>query len=139
MDVYCRSCPQAADLPGQQEVSFAASYLTGDALTWFLARRRAGEELENWQSLKAAISIVFGPTYVDEEAHLSIFRTHYIEDLDAYVAEFCRWSLQLSEMNEVTQTMLFVRGLPDCTQREVLRDHPRSLSEAISGARAALR
>ena len=42
-------------------------------------------------------------------------------------------------MNEVTRTMLFVCGLPDCTQREVLRDHPRSLSEAISGARAALR
>ena len=54
-------------------------------------------------------------------------------------AEFCRWSLQLPEMNEVTQKMLFVRVLPDCTQREVLRDHPRSISEAISGVRAALR
>ena len=78
---------EAADLPGQQEVSFAASYLTGNALAWFLAIRRAGEEFENWQSSKAAISIVFGPTYVEEEAHLSLFRTRYNEDLDEYVAD----------------------------------------------------
>ena len=54
------------------------------------------------------------------------------------MAEFCRWSLQLPEMNEATRTMLFVCGLLDRTQREVLRDHPWSLFEAISGARAAL-
>ena len=90
---------EVADLPGQQEVSFAASYLTGNGLAWFLAGRRAGKEFENWP--KAAISIVFGPTYVEEEAHLSLFRTHYNADLDDFVAEFCRWSLQLPEMNEV--------------------------------------
>ena len=38
---------EAADLSGQQEVSFATSYLTGNALAWFLARRGAGKEFEN--------------------------------------------------------------------------------------------
>ena len=41
-------------------------------------------------SERAEISIVFGPTYVEEEAHLSLFRTHYNEDLDEDVAELWR-------------------------------------------------
>ena len=66
-------------------VSFAASYPTGNALAWFLTRRHADEEFENWQLLKAAIAIVFGPTYVEEEAHLR----HVARVLERGVT-FCR-------------------------------------------------
>ena len=52
---------EAADLPGQQEVLFAASYLTRNALTWFLARRRAGEEFENWQVIESSDIDSFRP------------------------------------------------------------------------------
>ena len=138
MGVYCRGSSRSCSPAGSTRGFLCRKFSNRELTCMVFGRRRAGEELDNWQSLKAAISIVFGPTYVGEEAHVSLFRTRYNEGLDEYVAEFCRWSLQLPEMNEVTRTMLFIRGLPDCTQREVLRDHPQSLCNFRSSRSASL-
>ena len=59
--------------------------------------------------------------------------------LDDYIQDFSRLSLNVTALDEHSSALLFVRGLTDGLRADVMREHPRTLSEAIRAARTASR
>ena len=59
--------------------------------------------------------------------------------LDDYIQDSSRLSLNVTALDEHSRALLLVRGLPDGLRADAMREHPRTLSEAIRAARTAPR
>ena len=73
---------------GVSQVEFAASFLEGNALLWYLSCIDFGRSFSDWNSLKNALGEAFGPSNADEEYRLALFYLSQNGTLDAYIEEF---------------------------------------------------
>ena len=124
---------------GRRQVDFPTSFLAGSALLWFLARRRAGAEFEDWPTLETQLEETFGPLHTEEDSRLDLFSLTQTGSLDDYIREFSRLSLSTTDLDELSRALLFVRGLSDPLRSDTMREHPTNLSQAIRAARTARR
>ena len=124
---------------GVSQVEFAASFLEGNALLWYLSCIDSGRSFSDWKSLKNALGEAFGPLNADEEYRLALFSLSQNGTLDAYIEEFTRLSLSVMDLDQLSRAMLFTRGLSEGLRSDAMREHPRNLSEAIRAARMAQR
>ena len=124
---------------GRRQVDFATSFLEGSALLWFLARRRAGAEFEDWPTLETQLEETFGPLHTEEDSRLDLFSLTQTGSLDDYIREFSRLSLSTTDLDELSRALLFVRGLSDPLRSDTMREHPTNLSQAIRAAQTAPR
>ena len=124
---------------GVSQVEFAASFLEGNALLWYLSCIDFGRSFSDWNSLKNALGEAFGPFNADEQYRLALFSLSQNGTLDAYTEEFTRLSLSVVDLDQLSRAMLFTRGLSEGLRSDAIREHPRDLSEAIRAARMAER
>ena len=124
---------------GQRQVDFAASYLEGSSSLWFISRREAGVEFQDWPALREQLAATFGPLHEEEDSRLALFSLFQTGSLDEYVRAFSRLSLCVSDIDELSRALLFVRGLSDDLRPDAMREHPKNLSQAIRAARTARR
>ena len=131
MDMALRSLalPNAA-----QRVDYAAGFLTGNARLWLIAALEANQVFSDWPALKAALGDVYGPRHNEETSRMGLITAAQRGSLDAYIAAFTRLSLQVPEIDHHTRALLFVRGLVPHIQRQVMREHPRTLEQAVMAA-----
>ena len=122
---------------GAGQTDFASSYLEGNALLWYLSCVDSGRVFSDWKSLKAGLAESFGPLDAEEENRLSLFSLTQEGPLDGYIREFSRLSLNVSDLDQHSRALLFVRGLSDSLRYDAMREHPKTLSDAIRAARAA--
>lgn len=122
---------------GLNQTDFAASFLDGNALLWYISCLESGRAFANWESLKEGLAESFGPLDVEEESRLSLFSLTQEGNLDGYIREFSRLSLNVSELDQHSRALLFVRGLQDNLRYDAMREHPKTLAEAIRAARTA--
>ena len=124
---------------GQDQVDFASSFLEGTALLWFLSCLESRRTFANWAELKESLSATFGPLDEEEDDRLNLFALTQTGSLDDYIQDFSRLSLNVTALDEHSRALLFVRGLTDGLRADAMREHPRTLSEAIRAARTARR
>ena len=125
---------------GQDQVDFASSFLEGTALLWFLSCLESRRTFANWAELKESLSATFGLLDEEEEDdQLNLFALTQTGFLDDYIQDFSRLSLSVTALDEHSRALLFVRGLTDGLRADAMREHPRTLSEAIRAARTARR
>lgn len=122
---------------GNPEVNLAASFLEGNALLWFISTENAGIGFEDWSTMKAALAENFGPVHDEDDNRLALFALSQSGSLRDYIEEFSRLCLCLSDLDERSKALLFVRGLCEDLRRDTMKEHPTTLSEAIRAARLA--
>ena len=122
---------------GVSQVEFAASFLEGNALLWCLSCIDFGRSFSDWNSLKNTPGEAFRPFNADEEYRLALFSLSQNWTLDAYIGEFTRLSLSVADLDQLSRSMLFTRGLSEGLRSDGMRWQPRDLSvfEAVRAAR----
>ena len=121
------------------EVDYATSYLGGNALLWLISCSESGRKFADWTSLKTALDESFGPLGADEDNRLQLFSLTQNGPLDEYIREFSRLSLMVSGLDDQSRALLFIRGLSASLRYEAMREHPRTVAEALRAARMAHR
>lgn len=121
----------------EERLSYAASFLEGNARLWFIASQEANTLFSDWPDLKSKLGEVYGPVYDREQARIDLFALHQDETLDEYINKFSRLSLQVPELDDHSRAILFTRGLAQGLSGEVLREHPQHLAQAIRAAVSA--
>jgi len=120
-------------------VDYAAGYLTGNARLWFMSARDANMELPDWPSLRNALEHVYGPLFDTEQARIDLFAVKQQGEIDLYITDFSRLSLQVPQLDDHSRAILFTNGLIPELRGRVLQEHPLNLDDAIRAARAAQR
>ena len=118
-----------------QEVDYAASFLDGNARLWLITSLEAGKLFSSWKDFKTALAEVYGPHHEQERARLQFFSLKQSGDLESFVAAFSRLSLLIPDMDEHSRAVAFLQGLAEPLRTEALKEHPKTLSEAIKAAR----
>lgn len=125
-----------AVLSPNDPVAFAASFLHGNARRWFINLCEQNNRPASWPNLKEALSRSFAPRHYDQRNRMRLVQLRQTGDLEEYVTSFYGLSLQAVEVDELTKATLFVNGLREAgIRKEVLRDHPRTLQDAIRATR----
>ena len=84
----------------EERLSYAASFLEGNARLWFIASQEANTLFSDWPDLKSKLGEVYGPVYDREQARIDLFALHQDETLDEYINKFSRLSLQVPELDD---------------------------------------
>lgn len=121
--------------PGR-EVEFAASYIAGNPRLWLMTSLEAGAAYPDWQSLKKALEVAYGVKFDQERARWSLFSLSQRGALGDYIAEFSRLSFLVSDLDDHSRAVLFVKGLVPELKREVAKEHPTTLQKATEAALA---
>ena len=116
------------------QVDYAASYLGGNALLWFISFSESGRKFADCTSLKTALDESFGPLGADEDNRLQFFSLTQNGPLGEYIKEFSQLNLMVSGLDDQSRALLFVRGLSASLRYEAIREHPRTVSEALLAA-----
>lgn len=121
-------------------VGYVASFLTGNARKWLISawgleglRRPA-----SWPEFRTTLVDTFAERYSDEFFRLRLVRAKQETDLEEYIGRFTGLCLSAQGLDQLTKATLFTEGLASAeTKKEVRREHPRSLAEAVRAARTA--
>ena len=118
-----------------REVDYVAGFLTGNTRLWYISSLEAGTSFPSRPSLKQALYLAHGPSHEQEAVRLDLFAITQTGCLSDYVMAFTRLSLQIPGLDEHSRALLFVRGLQPELKRQVLQEHPETLSHAVAAAR----
>lgn len=118
-------------------VAYAASFMEGNARRWFMGLAERGERPKDWSRLKDLLTRAFAAPHEAERNRRLLVQCRQSADLESYITTFSGLCLLAAEVDELTKATLFVAGLTnEQVRREVRREHPMSLQEAIRSARA---
>ena len=122
-------------------VQLASSLLQEDALVWVQSYARSHDSYPNnitWKDFKNAFLAEFLPVEAEETARIELMalRQGFRYTVQDYVTKFRSLSQRIPSMDETTRKMLFVRGLRDDLQLEILKevDAPKTLEGVILAA-----
>ena len=129
-------------LKPEDPVGYAASFLEGNARKWLVSSWGSDGRLRpnSWPEFRAQLSRAFAEEDAEEWYRLRLIRTRQSAGagIEEYISEFASCCLMVPKLDELTKVTLFIEGLFDTEiQKEVRRDHPKSLSEAARVARTA--
>ena len=103
---------------GVSQVEFAASFLEGNALLWYLSYIDFGRSFSDWNSLKNTPGEALRPFNTDEEYRLALFSLSQNWTLDAYIGEFTRLSLSVADLDQLSQCCSLAVSLKVCAVTE---------------------
>lgn len=128
-----------AGCSGGEEVQYAASYLEGDALSWYISCLNNGVYFDSWRSLKSGLVDCFGPRKQRSwEGRFKLFNARQDgRSVEEFIQDISRLNRDVHELDEYSRAVLFVYGLRTDLRQEVLREDPRTLQDAFQAARAA--
>ena len=114
-------------------------FLGGSAPLFFLASRRAAAEFADWSTQKTHPEETLEPLHTKEDSRLDLFSLTQTGSLDEYIREFSHLSLKITDVDDVSQALLFLCNLSDSFCMDTTREHPSNLSQAIRAAQATRR
>ena len=112
-------------------MTYAIGYLSGNYRLWVILALDGGTTYESWDALKKALTSAYGPVHDQERCRLNLFTLRQASTPSAYVTDFTRLSLQVPHLDELSQTLLFVKGLRYNLKRQLMLIHPQNLEHAI--------
>ena len=118
-------------------MDYAASFLEGDARLWYIASQEVSIRFLDWPPLTTKLGKLYGLLHDKGQARNGLFSVPQCGELDSYVNDFSRLSLQVPELDEHSRAVLFAKGLANKLKSEVLREHPQNLAQAIRAALTA--
>ena len=121
---------------GKDQVDFASSFLEGNCSASVPVLSGVEEDI---CKLEESLSSTFGPLDEEEDDRLNLFALTQTGPLDDYIQDFHALAWMWPLWDKHSRALLFVRGLTDGLRADAMREHPRTLSEAIRAARTARR
>ena len=122
---------------GSAQVGYAVSYLSGGAKQWFISLVDNDQRPATWPDLRSALEDAYSSKYEEETSRLALLRLRQDSSLEDYIRRFSQLSLLARSLDEHTRCLLFIEGLKESLRREVMREHPSSLGEAVRCSRTA--
>jgi hypothetical protein len=123
-----------ASVAGQLGVTYAATYLDGDAFSWFLMTQKGNSaQFADFGALVAGLRKHFEPVDPMGRAwdELRVL-TMKGDRLGTYIAEFTRLTLLVPDVPEELRIRDFVRGLTPRLAESVVRGFPPTLRDAMA-------
>lgn len=123
-----------ASVAGQLGVTYAATYLDGDAFTWYLMSQKVGTaQFADFDALVAGLRKHFEPVDPKGRAWDELRVLAMKGDrLDTYIADFTRLTLLVPDVPEDLRIRDFVRGLTPRLAESVVRGFPPTLRDAMA-------
>ena len=123
----------------RDEVRYVVSYLSGDALRWFMALCTDGKRPASWASLRSQLEATYAPANEDARYRRALLKARQDGGIEDYniIAKFRRLCLDCRQVDDLTCTMIFIDGLSSDIRSSVMREHPNTLQTAIRAARTA--
>ena len=118
-------------------VTFASSYLEGNAKRWYISICENGKKPANWVEFRRLLESNFLPAHEKEQSRVALFRLRQTGSLRDYVSQFSTYSLAAADCDELTKTLLFMEGLSKDLARQVRPKFPQTLQEAVRLAHIA--
>lgn len=125
-------------VPQKEEVSFAVSYLSGDARRWFMTYCTTESRPDDWLTLKGKLREAFSPEFEKALYRSKLLKIRQDGKLDDYIEEFRSLCILSPELDELTKATIFVEGLTENVRRMVKQTHPETLQAAIRAARSTV-
>lgn len=119
----------------QNKISFASSYLTGNAAIWWYQLVNASNIPSTWDEFRAVLMTEFIPADHKRRARDKLRRLKQTSSVEKYLSEYPNSTLQIGDMNEGEKVDRFVEGLKFNVRVEVLKTNSNSFEEC---ARIAL-
>ena len=124
----------------EEPVGYVASFLDGNARKWLVSSwgPEASRRPASWKEFRTALKEAFAERYAEEKGCVRLFRTKQQGSLEEYITEFMGVCLTTEGVDDLAKTTLFIEGLasPEI-KKEVRREHPQRLENAIRAARTA--
>ena len=117
-----------------QAIQFASTFLRGPAAIWWRARVEGNNNqppFATWNAFGEALQLEFQPVNAENAARdklHSLVQTRSVQD---YVSAFRILCLQIPGMTAPVKLDMFVRGLKDTIQRDVLIQRPQTFDAAV--------
>jgi hypothetical protein len=122
-------------VPADQQVTYASTLLTGDALEWFrLQRAKAANNIPyaTWHALVTAMRQQFSVINQAKQARDRLAGLHQHGSAQRYAADFTSLCLLIPSISDDEQLDRFVRGLKPAIRKEVELKSPATFNEAVS-------
>ena len=117
-------------------VSFVSHFLRDDALQALMSFERESKSPSDWNELKKFLESMFLPEDLQWKLRTEITELRLkFGNMDEYIAKFRKLSSKLENTSEADIIFFFIKGLTPDIMKDVLKDHPTSLAEAIAVAR----
>jgi hypothetical protein len=114
------------------KISFAVSFLTGDALHWWNGSVDKGAVV-SWVALKQLLVSRYRPVQAAQVARqrLQKLRMHAGHNVNAYIHAFQNVTAPITDMSVTDQVFNFIRGLLPTIGQKVFERNPTTLQEAF--------
>lgn len=124
-----------ANIPEDKKVPFAVSFLQESALDWFRGLEEAvqGQPI-SWKQFKDQAFKRYRPVQASDTARAILFTLRQTGSVQGYYDAFYRQIQMINDMAEADRVSFFMRGLRRNIAREVLRDRPVTLQDAVNKA-----
>ncbi|CAF3028738.1 unnamed protein product [Rotaria sp. Silwood2] len=116
------------------KISLAVSWLGGTALQWFVNLKLKNQRPSSWNEFKNKLKSQFQPIDFQEQLRQQLLKLRQKQSLQDYIHLFRSIVGQVTDMDELTQVMLFVNGLSINTSLYVRSKHPQTVEDAIREA-----
>lgn len=120
-------------IPQNQWLTHAASYITGDALSWFQWMFQ-NNLLSNWDSFTSALEVRFGPSSFENHQQ-ALFKLKQTGSVVEYQKDFERLCNRVQGLSSAAITDCFVSGLKPSIQNEIAIHQPSTVSQATGLAK----
>ena len=127
-----------ARVPPTEEVSYAVSFLSGDARRWFMTQCSGENRPKDWPILRDRLKEAFSPDLERALNRSNLLKIRQTGSLEDYIEDFRRLSILTPEVDELTRTTIFTEGLKKDIRRAVKLSQVERLQSAIRIARSAL-
>ena len=127
-----------ARVPPTEEVSYAVSFLSGDARRWFMTQCSGENRPKDWPILRDRLKEAFSPDLERALNRSNLLKIRQTGSLEDYIEDFRRLSILTPEVDELTRTTIFTEGLKKDIRRAVKLCQVERLQSAIKIARSAL-
>ena len=127
-----------ARVPPSEEVSYAVSFLSGDARRWFMTQCSGENCPKDWPILRDRLKEAFSPDLERALNRSNLLKIRQTGSLEDYIEDLRRLSILTPEVDELTRTTIFTEGLKKDIRRAVKLSQVERLQSAIRIARSAL-
>ena len=117
-------------LPDTTKISFAATYLSGTASTWWYTRVASNTIPATWADFEAAVVQEFVPFDSGQRARDKLRKIFQKTSVSAYLSEFRNITLAIPGITEGEKVDRFVQGLKPQVRLEVMKAGSQTMESA---------
>lgn len=124
-------------VPEEQQISAAATFLVGNAMRWWRTHQEAVETqdataITTWEQFSKLLKSFFEPKNAEEQARIALRYLKQEGSVRKYVYQFNSLSLQLPNMHPADKISFFISNLSPPIRTHLRIQSPASLQDAMA-------